>query len=204
MIQEGLNLMNNTIDYYNQNTDEFIESTVSVDFSETQDRFLSKIKRGASILDFGCGSGRDTKYFLERGYHVTAVDGSEKLCKFASDYTGIEVKQMLFQELNDIEIYDGIWACSSILHLPYDELKVVMKKIAGALKNEGILYTSFKYGTVSGYRNGRYFTNMTEVELQQMLDELECFDLVEYWITTDVRPGRETEKWLNMLLCKKA
>lgn len=194
--------MNKTLDYYNQNVNEFIESTINVEFCFTQNKFLNELEQGATILDFGCGSGRDTKYFMERGYQVTAIDGSVELCKRASEYTGITVKHMLFQELDETEVYDGVWACSSILHLPYDELKVVMKKIATALKENGILYTSFKYGETSGERHGRYFTNMTEVSFKTMLEEIQCFDLVEYWVTGDVRPGRADEKWLNVLLRK--
>ena len=60
------------------------------------------------MLDFGCGSGRDTKYFLEYGYRVDAIDGSAELCKAASKFTGIEVRQILFQELQEKEKYDGI------------------------------------------------------------------------------------------------
>jgi len=122
--------MINTLDYYNQNADDFIQGTISVDFASTQDRFIKRIAPGALILDFGCGSGRDTKYFLDKGFIVEATDGSEELCKRASEYTGITVKQMLFQELDAKEKYAGIWACSSILHLPKDELKGVLVKMA--------------------------------------------------------------------------
>ena len=104
-------MSNKTIDYYNQKAEDFAASTVSVDFKETQNRFLEKLHTGDYILDFGCGSGRDTKAFLEAGMHVEAIDGSEKLCQIASKYTGISVKNMLFQELDECQKYDGIWAC---------------------------------------------------------------------------------------------
>ena len=84
--------MEGTIDYYNQNAENFIKNTQNVDMHLTQDRFLQLLNPHAVILDFGCGSGRDTKYFLEKGYHVTATDGSAELCKLASAFTGIEVK----------------------------------------------------------------------------------------------------------------
>ena len=116
-----------TLKYYNENAQSFASGTVSVKFTEVQDKFLEKLNPDAYILDFGCGAGRDTKYFLSRGYQVDAVDGSEQLCRIASEYTGIKVRQMLFQELDEKEKYDGIWACASILHLPKKQLREVLE-----------------------------------------------------------------------------
>ena len=134
--------MSDTLLYYNQNAASFVEGTKDVDFKTIQNKFIDRLPQDATILDFGCGSGRDTKYFLEQGFKVTATDGSEELCKMASEYAGIPVKQMLFLELDEVDAYDGIWACSSILHCSYEDLVVVMKKISTALKNNGVLYTS--------------------------------------------------------------
>lgn len=192
-----------TINYYNSNATEFVSGTVSVDFEATQKKFTDRLPQGAMILDFGCGSGRDTKYFLEQGYRVEATDGSIEPCKLASEYTGIEVKHMLFQELNEVEVYDGIWACSSILHLPLKELADVMRKMVTALTDNGIIYTSFKYGTFAGERNGRYFTDMTEETFADFLKQIDNIQIEEQWITSDVRPQRGEEKWLNLILRKK-
>lgn len=196
--------MNTTLTYYNQNALSFVEGTKDVDFKSIQDKFISRLPQGASILDFGCGSGRDTKYFLEQGFQVTATDGSEELCKIASEYTGIPVKQMLFLELDEVDAYDGIWACSSILHCSYDDLVVVMQKISAALKNNGVLYTSFKYGTFSGERNGRFFTDMTEETFKELLRKCPELESEDVTITTDGRPGRGEERWLNLILRKRA
>ncbi|MBP3240752.1 MAG: class I SAM-dependent methyltransferase [Oribacterium sp.] len=190
-----------TLNYYDANAENFIKGTISVDFSATQDKFLSLLS-GKKILDFGCGSGRDTKYFLEKGYEVTAIDGSLELCKAASLYTGIEVKHMLFQELNENKSYDGIWACSSILHLPKSELKEVLLKMSEALVQDGIIYTSFKYGIFEGERNGRYFTDFTIETFESFIEDIRELVIKEHWITGDVRPGREDEKWLNLILQK--
>lgn len=167
-----------------------------------QNRFLSKLETGAYILDFGCGSGRDTKYFLEQGYRVDAIDGSAELCKLASEFTGIEVKHMYFQELSEEVKYDGIWACSSILHLNLSALEDVMKKMTIAVKSNGIIYTSFKYDIFSGERNGRYFTDMTEDTFGKLLQKIPELEIEEQWITSDVRPGRGEEQWLNLILRK--
>jgi SAM-dependent methyltransferase len=192
-----------TLGYYDDHAEEFYKGTVNVAFAAMQERFLEKLEKGAYILDFGCGSGRDTKYFLERGYRVEAADGSERLCELAEEYTGIKVKHMLFQELADIDKYDGIWACSSILHLPAGKLRDVMRKMAAALKGHGIIYTSFKYGTFAGERNGRFFTDMTEETFAEFLGEIKELEVEEQWTTSDVRPGRGEEKWLNLILRKR-
>ena len=192
-----------TLNYYNQNAAQFCQNTLFVEFSATQNRFLSHLPAGAHILDFGCGSGRDTKAFLDQGYHVEAIDGSEKLCKLASQYTGIPVRHMFFQELSAVSEYDGIWACSSILHLSRDELSDVMRKMITALKPNGIIYTSFKYGTFSGERSGRYFTDMTEEIFAEFISKIEDLQIEEEWVTSDARPGRSEEKWLNLILRKK-
>ena len=194
--------MDNTLKYYEENANQFVQGTVSVDFKQTQDKFLGKLKIGDSILDFGCGSGRDTKYFADKGFQVEATDGSLELCKLASEHTGIPVRQMLFEELNELEKYDGIWACSSILHLSKDALAKVLKKMADALKGKGVIYTSFKYGEFEGERNGRYFTDFTIETFKEYLQEIPELQMEEYWITSDVRPGRGEEKWLNLILRK--
>lgn len=194
--------MDNTIEYYNQNAEQFIRETLFVNFAAAQERFLAKLSIGACILDFGCGSGRDAKYFLDKGYLVEAVDGSAELCRRAGKYTGIYVKQMLFEELDESGKYDGIWACASILHLDKGALKDVLKKMAKALKADGVIYTSFKYGSFEGERNGRYFTCFTPGAFEEYMREVPKLQLEEYWITGDVRPGRSEEKWLNLILRK--
>ncbi|WP_125142044.1 class I SAM-dependent methyltransferase [Clostridium transplantifaecale] len=195
--------MQDSLNYYNEHAREFSDNTRSVDFKNMQDKFLAYLEPGSRVLDFGCGSGRDTKYFLSRGYETEASDGSEELVKIASEYTGIQVRRMLFQELDVAEKYDGIWACSSILHLPYTELADVLVKMGKALVPHGIAYTSFKYGIGEGVRNGRFFTDMTEEKIAGLLNETDVFKIEELWVTSDVRPGREVEKWLNLILRKK-
>lgn len=133
---------------------------------------------------------------------VDAADGSEELCRLASEYTGILVRQMLFEELDAKAQYDGIWACSSILHLPKDALKDVLKKMIAALKEHGIIYTSFKYGTFEGERNGRFFTDFTEETFREFVSDVDGIKIEESWITGDVRPGRGDERWLNLILRK--
>ena len=187
-----------TLEYYQKNADLFVEGTVSVDMHDAQMRFLRMLLPHAYILDFGCGSGRDAKAFLDQGYQVDAVDGSPELCCMASELIGKPVKQMLFDDLSVSNQYDGIWACASILHLPRRNLVDVLPKISNALKTDGVLYASFKYGSYEGMRDGRYFTDFTEESLGDLMDEVPSLLIVDTWITDDVRPERE-ERWINTL-----
>ncbi len=190
-----------TIDYYNQNAESFVEHTRDVTFKETQNKFMDLIPEGGLILDFGCGAGRDTKLFLSKGYNVEAIDGSPKLCELTSQYTGIKVKNMLFQDLDAEDKYDGIWACASILHLPKDELKGVIGKMIKALKPNGYIYSGFKYGEFEGVKgSGRYFTYFTEKTFDSFIADISNMEVVEKWITTDIRPERGDEQWLNVII----
>lgn len=198
-----MNKQTDTLNYYNSKAAEFISGTIDVSFSEIQDMFLAYIPKGGHILDFGCGSGRDTKYFLSKGYVVDATDGSEQLCKLASKYTGITVKQMLFEELEAVEEYDGIWACASILHVEKGSLPSVLRKMVNAVKSGGTIYTSFKYGDFEGVRNGRFFTYLTEQSLKEIIDKIPELLIEKMWISGDVRADRGEERWLNIVLKKQ-
>lgn len=192
-----------TIEHYNANAGAFAASTKDVAFASMQQRFLKHIPQHGRILDFGCGSGRDTKYFLVHGYSVDAIDGSEEMCRNASAYTGITVRHMYFEELNETGVYDGIWACASILHVHKEDLPDIFQKMCRALKENGTLYVSFKYGTFEGKRNGRYFTDLNEDGLRKVIREIPELVIAETWVTGDARPGRENEKWLNALLVRR-
>ena len=196
--------MTRTLTYYNQNAQAFISHTQTINFQDTQERFLSHLRPGSIILDFGCGSGRDTRYFLSRDFQVDAIDGSEELCRLASQYTGIPVRQMLFQDLDCRDTYDGIWACASILHLRMEELTDVFRRMILALHEEGILYVSFKLGNFRGERNGRYFTDFDESGFRKYAEQFPELTIRDLWITADVRSGREEEQWLNIILQKSA
>jgi SAM-dependent methyltransferase len=191
--------MSKTTQYYDENADVFFDSTINIDMSSLYDRFTRHLFPGATILDVGCGSGRDSKFFLDQGYVVTAIDISQKLCSKASQLIGQEVVCRSFKDITEINEYDAIWCCASLLHISGNELSAVFSRLHQALKLSGLMYVSFKYGDFEGERNGRYFTDMTEERLQTYLDEI-GFDLVEGWQTSDLRPGREEERWLNAIL----
>lgn len=189
-----------TLNYYNEKAQAFCDDTQNVEFSAFQRAFTSHLPEGGRILDFGCGSGRDSRAFLNAGYQVTALDGSEELCRMASEFIGQNVICAMFQEHVPDEVFDGIWACASLLHVPSEELTGIITKLAGSLRRGGCFYVSFKYGDFRGMRNGRFFQNMTEDSLAELLKDIPELEVISTKITGDVRPGREKEMWLNVLL----
>lgn len=193
---------NTTIDYYNQNAFEFFSRTVDIDIGSLYKRFIHYVLSNGSILDAGCGSGRDTLYFKNNGYQVSAFDASAELASLASRLTGLPVQVERFQNINFENCYDGIWACASLLHVPRSEIDDVFSRLTNALKPNGALYTSFKYGDNEEIRNGRFFNNYNEQSLRELLYKHPTLHLVDTWKTVDIRPDRTEEFWLNAILCK--
>ena len=172
----------NTLNYYN-NANEYFNKTVNTDMSKLYDLFLKYVKPNGKILDFGCGSGRDSKYFKDLGYYVTAIDGSIELCKLASIYSGLDVKCMDFKDFNEKNIYDGIWACSTLLHIKRSELLDLLKRIRLSLKESGYLYVSFSnnHDKEEYKSDGRYFNDLTCERFEELAYNSKL-EIVEYSI----------------------
>jgi len=191
-----------TIQFYQDNADDFFEGTVNVDMSNIYQHFTKGLNKDALILDAGCGSGRDTKAFLDMGYNVEAFDASSELVSRASEFTGIKVNHGLFNNVDKIEKYDAIWCCASLLHVPEIELPKTLNKLANALKPSGVWYVSFKYGDSQREKDGRSFTDINEQRLNKLVSSLSNIDIGSTWVTEDSRPDRN-EKWLNAILVKR-
>ena len=148
-----------TIAFYDE---KYAESTAHLDMQQFYDRFEKYLPEGASVLDAGCGSGRDSKHFIEKGYTVTAFDASETMCECASKMTGLEVRKLTFQEMDYKDCFDGIWACASLLHVPENELSIVLSKLFLSLRDGGVLYASWKCGEAERVEDssGRFFSDM--------------------------------------------
>ncbi len=186
-----------TIGYYDANARRFIADTANVELGALQRAFAGMLPEGGRILDLGCGSGRDSLAFLKAGFLVDVVDGSTEMAKAASELTGLPVTHALFADYEPAGVYDGVWACSSLLHVPAAELPVIISKYAAALKPGGVFYLSFKLGDHDGMRNGRWFTDMTEGSFRSLIDGVDGLTIDRIDVTSDVRPNRADEKWLN-------
>lgn len=193
--------MDKNIEYYNENAQSFFEGTVNADMSLWRDKFEKYVSDGGRILDAGCGSGRDSRAFKQHGYSVVAFDASKEMCRMAAELLNQEVWQMRFDEIAFDEEFDGIWACASLLHVPQDELPTIMQKLHNALKVQGAIYVSFKYGEGTKQRGERTFSDFTEESVNKLLSDSN-FEVIECGITSDIRPGRDAEKWINAIARK--
>ena len=187
-----------SVEYYNKNAEEFYNGSINADMSSSRERFLKYIPDGGRILDAGCGSGRDSKAFIQLGYSVVAFDASREMCKMASELIDQEVWQMRFDEMSFDDEFGGIWACASLLHVHQNEMQSVLAKIKKALIQNGVLYASFKYGNGEIERNDRVFTNYTEDSVKTLLEGA-GFEIKECELSHDSRPGRENEMWVNVI-----
>ncbi|MBL4765140.1 MAG: class I SAM-dependent methyltransferase [Colwellia sp.] len=191
-------------DFYNENANCFFNDTVNADLSAIYQQFLPLLISDSHILDAGCGSGRDTYFFIKQGFQVTAFDASEALVAKASEYTGVDVTLNTFENFHSQSLqplFDAIWACASLLHVPSNKISASFTNLAKQLKGGGIFYCSFKYGNNDTSRNGRNFTNADEERLSIFIKNTGLV-IDKTWITDDVRPDRHNEKWLNAILIK--
>ena len=195
----------NTLDYYNKNSEEYFNSTLNVDMTNTYKEFLKLVPEGGKILDLGCGSGRDSMNFMKLGYEVTAVDGAKKLAKRASVLLGKEVIVSTFEELELKEKFHGIWACASLLHIKREDLKTVLNNLYNNLDDNGVFYMSFKYGEKEYVDDkNRYFNCFTDESIISFINENTKYNILGLYITED-KLGRVNEvKWVNLICNKKS
>ena len=179
-------MINRTLDFYNNNSKSYIESTLTVDISHLYKDFLKHIPKGGYILDLGCGSGRDSLEFIKQGYNVTAVDGSKELSIAASKLIEQEVICSKFEELQLTEKFHGIWACASLLHVNRKDILDVIKNTSSNLKDNGVFYMSFKYGEKEYIdEKGRYFNCYTEETFNELISKVEGLDIMKIYKTID-------------------
>ena len=195
----------NTLDYYNKNSEEYFNSTLNVNMTNTYKAFLKLVPKGGKILDLGCGSGRDSMNFMKLGYEVIAVDGAKKLAKRASVLLGKEVIVSTFEELELKEKFNGIWACASLLHIKREDLKIVLNNLYNNLDDKGVFYMSFKYGEKEYVDDkNRYFNCFTDESIISFINENTKYNILGLYITED-KLGRVNEvKWLNLICNKKS
>ncbi|WP_345977237.1 class I SAM-dependent methyltransferase [Sulfurimonas sp. HSL3-7] len=196
--------MNSTLAYYADHAQDFFDNTHGKEMTEIYERFLPLLPVGAAILDAGCGSGRDTRYFLSQGFMVDAFDASDEMATLASEFIGQPVAVHAFCDVDKYENYHAVWAAASLLHLPFSELPDTFQHLAGTLKKGGYFYASFKYGREEYLKEGRHFTQMDHRKVDKLFAQLPSLSIQSVWLSDDVRQERKGEKWLNLLAKKES
>ena len=191
------------IDYYNQYAAKVFEDTVDQDMGAIMAPFLELLEEGDTILDMGCGSGRDSLTFYDLGYDVTPLDGSEEMCRLAEVHTGLDVLQMTYEEMAFDGAFDGVWACGAFVHIPKDEMPEIFRRVARALTEDGIFYLSMRLGDFEGFQGKRYFSCYSEKELRHLVEGDGLFTVLKEWVTRDVRSGHSDIQLINILARKK-
>lgn len=196
---------NRTIEYYNTHADRYSEVTRNADMSDIYKRFEEHLKPGSRILDLGCGSGRDSKYFLDKGYKVVSLDASEAMCRKTQELTGKAAVHMRIEDMNYENEFDAVWACASLLHVAKSDMHKILEKAMKALRVGGVLYASWKYGKSEWTRDdGRTFANYTEARVCDMVALVSGASLEDVWTSQDVRLDRigQGHLWVNVLVKK--
>lgn len=186
-------------DYYQENAKEYIGKTMNADMSFFYSKFEERLHPGSNILDLGFGSGRDSLYFLSKGYGVYSLDPCQAFIEHGKEIGLPHVMQASSEDLDLNDAFDAIWANASLLHVASSKLKCVFLRCAKAIKEGGIMYCSFKYGGFEGERDGRYYVDLTEETITKYIGNE--FEIEETFISSDSL-GRGN-KWLNVLLKKR-
>jgi SAM-dependent methyltransferase len=190
-----------TIAYYNENAKDFYNRTVNAEMTDAYINFLEYVKPGGKILDAGCGSGRDSLYFKNNGFNVTAFDASEEMVKRSSELIGQKVLHLTFNQIDFHQLFDGIWASASLLHVKRTDIINVISKLASYLCDDGVFYMSFKYGNKEYEEDRRYFNCYDEEAFSALISQIQELKAEKLFKTREVRPDRE-QYWLNCILRK--
>lgn len=191
-----------SVHFYNQNAEKYFNDTYLRNVALLYEPFLKDLLPNSKILDLGCGSGRDSKYFQSLGFAVTAVDGAERLAKLASEHLEFAVIVSDYSDLKfPTSFFSGIWCCASLLHLNDAELFKVLKLIDRWLAPNGVFYSSYKYGDSQWEESGRCFYGMNECKAKKLILNTDLI-IKETWITFEKRQDEEV-KWFNVCMTKK-
>lgn len=191
-----------THEYYKNKAKKFFKRTVSVPMDGFYDDFLEEVPKGGRILDAGCGSGRDTKNFLELGYQVVSFDASAELAELARDYSGHEIQVCRFLEFKSEQLFDGIWSSAALLHVERAGLSDTVRHLLGLLKPGGAFYLSFKWGQGERQQGLRYFNDHTVESLTEFLKSMDGLTIKKVWRTESVARPDGRPFWVNAVINK--
>ncbi len=191
-----------TVGHYEDNADSFWQGTKDHDVTQNYAALLSRFEQGVSldILDFGCGPGRDVSYFKSLGHRPVGLDGSERFCEMARQYTGCEIICQGFLQLDlPSAAFDAVFANASLFHVPRQALPQVLTQLHACLRPGGILFSSNPRGNSEVWSGERY-GNYLELDEASACLQSARFTILHHYYRPEGLP-RDQQPWLA-IVCK--
>lgn len=196
-----------TLAWYAHHAARFVAHTAARDLGDARARFLAHLRPGATVLDAGCGAGRDTRAFQAAGCQVTPMEPVEPLARATEVLTGLRVQRRRHEAVDDVAAWDGVWALASLLHLPRAVLPDVLARYARALRPGGVLYASFKEGARAldgpdprDAEAGRWFSFYTVDDLNGLVHATPGLQLLDVARDAGRSPEGDARAWLTLLV----
>lgn len=190
-----------TLQHYERSAQQFFEGTRDHDVSQNVSALLGAIHSSAPyrILDLGCGPGRDLKTFTALGHSAVGVDGSAEFVRMAQAWSGCEVWQQDFVQLDlPAAEFDGIFANASLFHVPSAALPDVLRRLHAALKPGGVLFSSNPRGDNREGWNGPRYGSYYDYETWERYLTAAGFEALSHYYRPPGLP-REEQPWLASL-----
>ena len=190
-------------DYYQENYEEYHKATVRVDPSSFLEPIAQRLSPSATILDVGCGSGRDMLWFGNRGFLVTGFERSPGLAELARKHSGCQVIEGDFEQYDfSCLSVDAIVLVGALVHVPHTQFQRVLDNIVRGLKQEGHALLSMKEGrsTSPDLSPERVFHLWNDRDLRHTFKELDLTIVNFFKQTSRIR---DTDVWLGYVLQKK-
>jgi SAM-dependent methyltransferase len=184
---------------YQLHARDYFAATVMADMSATYGRFLTELAPGSRILDAGCGSGRDLKHFLSKGFKPTGIDAASALVALAAEFSEAPCFVMRIEDSPFVHCFEGVWACASLLHVPKSMLGRLLTKLERALVPGGTLFASVRLGVGESVApDGRHFSLYGPDEFAKAVTA-SGFEVTGVWTSNDLLPKRIAVQWVNVL-----
>ena len=190
-----------TRQFYARNADRYVRSGDGLP-NPLLAPFLARLESCSRILELGCGAGRDASAMIAAGHDVVPTDGVPEIAQAAERLLGRPVKVLRFEDLDDCDVFDAVWANASLLHVARAQLPDVLDRIRCALKPGGLHFATYKRGVGEGFdRHGRYYNFPSPSELRAAYGVPDKWDLLS--VEEFVEPGFDADRpepWIAVTL----
>lgn len=186
-------------DFYQNNAQSYFDSTSQIDSTSILTPLAKALPLGASVLDVGCGSGRDLRWLASQGFNPTGLERSPSLATMAQEFSGCPVLEGDFFTFDFASIsVDALILIGALVHVEQHLFAEVLHRVSVALKDGGLIYLSLKEGTGKHVNDdGRIFTLWSQEQLETIFRKL---DFRVEGFSRQVSKLRSTDIWLGYLL----